>query len=151
MSARARASSSRFGSVFSLPATPPKEPPPTALVEFIIDTGSDLSILAPADSKKLRIDRIAETIATVPKAAIFTGVSMSGKEIQLDGLVKIEIVFTGVPGLGAAELPISTRIAIPRAWDGPSVLGRDVLQNFRVVLDYFSEPATVVLNSWTTR
>jgi hypothetical protein len=97
-------------------------------VRFLIDTGSDRSLIHPADSVHLGIDVAADFLSTVPETSLGVGGSSSEYEEACD-------VFLEREGGLWDRLVVPLRIAVPTEANEalPSLLGRDVLFHYRLV------------------
>ena len=110
-------------------------------VSFIIDTGSDFTILNPLDASRLWLDYQAQDFATGATNRILLGI---GGQMRV-ALKTVDLKFTD-DELGTLGSSMTVHVAAPDEadqWDLPSLLGRDVLQAFTLTVDARSETVTL--------
>ena len=99
-------------------------------VQFLIDTGADCTTITPADSRRLRIDY---------KKLTREDHSMGYSGPALDYLCKGIVLFAEL-GVAEYEYDIELRVTrpdfnIPELVMLPSLLGRDILNQWRITFD----------------
>jgi len=95
---------------------------------FLIDTGSDQSLIHPGDALQIGLDLATDFREAVPVTS--RGIGGSSSEY-----VEVSDIFLERLGGDWDRLTIPLRIAVPTAANEalPSLLGRDVLRNYRLV------------------
>jgi gag-polyprotein putative aspartyl protease len=96
-------------------------------VAFLLDTGADQSLLMPADARRLKIDY---TKITFPRTS--HGIGGECRE----GRVPAQLLVSDSTTVYGYRFPLG--IAEPKDYleDCPSILGMDILRNWRVLCDY---------------
>ncbi len=112
-------------------------------LSFVIDTGSDFTILNPFDASRLWPDYDTHDFVTGAETRLLLGI---GGPVRF-ALRAVNLQFTD-DELGALSSPMTIHVAVPDTtdrWDLPSLLGRDVLQAFTLTLDARSETVTLAV------
>jgi len=96
-------------------------------VSFLIDTGSDCTVLMPLDAARLKID-----YSRLTKRVESTGIG----GLSNDFVVPAALLFSD-PGAKVYGYNVALRIAEPKPElkTTPSLLGRDVINHWRIVYD----------------
>jgi hypothetical protein len=113
------------------------------LVSFLIDSGADGSVLMPADAKKLGVDYKALSNATT--SAGIGGVSHGFEEVGVLSFADSRFVYSYL--LQKMEIAVPTRGNLRF----PSLLGRDVLNQWRFVLDHSHGKVTCTPYTWNQK
>lgn len=97
-------------------------------VSFLLDTGADLSVLMPLDGRRLGIDyrRLQGRVESV-------GIGGTSHDYREPGLL---IFAESAKTLRAYELDLVVAASSSEILDLPSLLGRDVLNRWRITMDY---------------
>ena len=94
------------------------------MVDFLMDTGSDITRLGMPDAKKLKID-----YAKLPDGGIVSGVGTASSKIVVN---PIELTFLTELNYVHQERLRGISIVLKEI---PSVLGRDIMQTYRFVME----------------
>jgi Retroviral aspartyl protease len=111
-------------------------------VSFLIDTGADGTILMPADSKKLRMDFSSLRNPTTSEG--IGGISKGYNERGVISFSDRRHIYTYV---------IKMEIAGPTVHNHrfPSLLGRDILKQWRLIIDTAKNRITCTPRTWNLR
>ena len=112
-----------------------------AKVSFLVDTGADTSLIAPADAKQMAIDysRLAAPVESL---------GIGGK--ALSHPVEGSLVFTDPGRFHYLYHLASIDVAVPdpEIDEMPSLLGRDVLDRWRMAYDPVKNELSFLVRSW---
>jgi len=111
-------------------------------VSFLVDTGANGSVLMPADSKKLGVDFRALRNPTTSQ-----GIGGFAKGFEEDSV----LAFSGGRYVYGYDINIEVSSPTPDNRYLPSLLGRDVLNRWRVVIDFTKRRATFTPHTWDLR
>ena len=100
-------------------------------ISFLIDTGSDCTVLMPADAAALGLDYRSLTV---------TDDSIGFGGISRDYLVPAIVIFAE-PGKTAHAWQITLRVGAPKAEHAktPSIVGRDIINDWCITFDPTSD------------
>jgi hypothetical protein len=111
-------------------------------VSFLVDTGANGSVLLPADSKKLGVK-----FRTLKNPTFSHGIGGFAKGFDERSI----LAFSDGRYVYAYEFDIQIAAPTSENRNLPSLLGRDVLNRWRVVVDYISKSATFTPRNWDLR
>jgi predicted aspartyl protease len=114
----------------------------TGLVPFLVDTGADGTLFMPADSRKIGID-----FGNLKNPTTSSGIGGPARGF----LERVIISFSDRRYVFAYLL--KAEIAVPTRHNSrlPSLLGRDVLRQWRFVLDPTKGKVSFTPRTWTVR
>src|SRR5712692_2409912 len=112
------------------------------LVLFLIDTGADGTVLMPADSKRIGIDFRALRNPTVSEGI---GGAASGFSEH------VVLSFSDRRYIYSYALPIEISAPTSHNHRFPSLLGRDILQHWRIVMNAVEKKITFTPSMWSLR
>lgn len=108
----------------------------SGLVSFLIDTGDDQTVLMPRDARRLGVDHSALTKTT-------TSAGVGGSSV--DYITDANVVFTDKV-FHIYRTPLIVMAPREGAEKFPSLLGRNILNRWRLVLDYPKKVLTARVN-----
>jgi hypothetical protein len=111
-------------------------------VSFLVDTGANSSILMPADSKKLGVD-----FKVLRNQTTSHGIGGFSKGFEEDAVVAFS------DGRHVYGYDVNMEVSSPTADNRylPSLLGRDVLNRWRIIIDFSKAKATFTPRTWDLR
>ncbi|HYS48610.1 MAG TPA: retropepsin-like aspartic protease [Xanthobacteraceae bacterium] len=112
------------------------------LVLFLIDTGADGTVLMPADSKRIGIDFRALRNRTVSEGI---GGAANGFSEH------VVLSFSDRRSIYSYDLPIEISAPTSHNHRFPSLLGRDILKQWRLVMDAAQRSITCTPRTWDLR
>src|SRR5437016_5956007 len=112
------------------------------LVSFLVDTGADGTVLMPADSRKLGID-----FRNLRNQTITEGIGGAAKGFNESAILS----FTDRRYVYSYLVKIEIAAPTTRNYRFPSLLGRDLLGKWRIVIDTYQRKLTFTPRSWDLR
>ena len=112
-------------------------------VSFLMDSGADGSVLMPVDGKKLGIDY--PTLRNPTTSTGIGGLAHGFEELCVIAFADSRYVYSYL--LNRMEISVPTK----ENFRFPSLLGRDILNRWRVVLDYPHGKAHCTPQDWDQR
>lgn len=99
-------------------------------VEFLLDTGSDVTVLMPSDAKRLGVDfsKLTQTR---------TSYGVGGK--AEDFIIPAVLIVNDEDETHAYRFALRIAKSIPEIEDAPSLLGRDIAKNWNISIKFPDE------------
>jgi len=112
------------------------------LVSFLVDTGADATVLMPPDSMKLGVD--FRSLKNATTSVGIGGVSKGYSERAAISFFDHRYIYTYVLNVEVSAPTLDNRRF-------PSLLGRDILGQWRIIMDASRRQITCTPRTWTLR